>query len=58
MFTLHPEFVTRERNKKFVVLPYEEFTALQELIRKYEAESEFTVQPSLIFDNVERDLGL
>jgi len=31
MIMLHPEFLKKEGRKEFVVLPYEEFVALQEL---------------------------
>lgn len=29
---LHPEFLTKNGKKEFVVLPYEEFEALQEIL--------------------------
>ena len=32
MIELHPEFLTKNGKKEFAVLPYEEFTALQELL--------------------------
>ena len=32
MITLHPEFLTKNGKREFVVLPYEEFSALQEAL--------------------------
>ena len=32
MITLHPRFLTRNGKREFVVLPYEEFSALQEAL--------------------------
>ena len=36
MIKLHPEILKKNGKKEFVVLPYEEFTALQELLDDYE----------------------
>lgn len=36
MIQLHPEFITRNGNKEFAVLPYEEFTKIQELLEDLE----------------------
>ena len=32
MITLHPEFLSKDGKREFVVLPYEEFVALQQLL--------------------------
>lgn len=31
MIQLHPEFITKNGNKEFAVLPYEEFVKIQDL---------------------------
>ena len=36
MITLHPEFLTKEGKKEFVVLTYEEFVVLQEFLEDAE----------------------
>ena len=36
MIALHPEFLSKEGKKEFVVLPYEEFLALQEMLEDAE----------------------
>jgi len=36
MIMLHTEFITKNGNKEFAVLPYEEYLALQELLEDYE----------------------
>jgi len=33
---LHPQVIEKEGKKEFVVLPYEEFIALEEAVRDYE----------------------
>jgi hypothetical protein len=33
---LHPSFIEKDGKREFVVLPYEEFTALQELLEDVE----------------------
>lgn len=42
--TPHPEFLSKEGKKEFVVLPYEEFLAIQELIEDAEESSIFARQ--------------
>ena len=32
MITLHPEFLTKNGKREFVILPYEEFSSLQEAL--------------------------
>ncbi len=36
MIKLHPEFITKNGNKEFAVLPYEEFLKIQELLEDLE----------------------
>jgi hypothetical protein len=36
MIELHPEFLTKDGQKQFAVLPYEEFVKIQELLEDLE----------------------
>jgi hypothetical protein len=36
MIQLHPEFLTKNGNREFAVLPYEEFIKIQELLEDLE----------------------
>ncbi|MBD2449068.1 type II toxin-antitoxin system Phd/YefM family antitoxin [Nostoc sp. FACHB-152] len=36
MIELHPEFLTKDGQKQFAVLPYEEFLQIQELLENLE----------------------
>ena len=36
MIELHPDYITKEGKREFVVLSYEEFSMIQELLRDYE----------------------
>jgi PHD/YefM family antitoxin component YafN of YafNO toxin-antitoxin module len=36
MITLHPQFIEKNGKKEFVVLPFDEYCALTELIADYE----------------------
>lgn len=65
MITLHPEFLKKEGRNEFVVLPYEEFVALQELLEDAEdvldlrtAKQEEKDKPSVSIENVKKELGL
>lgn len=65
MITLHPEFLKKEGRNEFVVLPYEEFVALQELLEDAEdvldlrtAKQEEKDKPSASIENVKKELGL
>ncbi len=65
MITLHPEFLKKEGRNEFVVLPYEEFVALQELLEDAEdvldlrtAKQEEKAKPSVTIENVKKELGL
>lgn len=61
---LHPEFV-RKNGKRVVVLPYEEFIALQEILSDYEdlidlrtAKDEEHDASSIPLSDVQREFGL
>ncbi|MEM8642834.1 MAG: type II toxin-antitoxin system Phd/YefM family antitoxin [Cyanobacteria bacterium P01_G01_bin.54] len=65
MIQLHPQFLPQNGKTEFVVLPYEEFLALQELLEDLEdwedfqaAKAEDTGEPSLSLEEVKRELGL
>ena len=65
MITLHPEFLSKEGKKEFVVLPYEEFMALQELLEDAEdvldlraAKQEEKDKPSISIEDVKKELGM
>lgn len=36
MFELHPEFLSKNGQKEFAVLPYEEFLKIQEILEDWE----------------------
>ena len=36
MIEIHPNYITKEGKREFVILTYEEFTMIQELLRDYE----------------------
>jgi hypothetical protein len=63
--TLHPEILSKNGKKEFVVLPYEEFLALQELLDDVEdllelraAKQESDGEPSLSLTDAKKELGL
>jgi len=65
MIPLHPEFITKNGKKEFVVIPYKEFAALQELIADMEdlmdlraAKKEDANQYSVPLVEVKKMLGL
>ncbi len=65
MIELHPEFLTKNGKKEFAVLPYEEFTALQELLADAEdlrdlrsAKRDERDAPSLSLALVKNELSL
>lgn len=65
MTTLHPQFLTKNGTNEFVVLPYEEFIALQERLADLEdlldlrtAKREATDQPSVSLADLKEELGL
>lgn len=58
---LHPEFLSKNGKKEFVILPYEEFVALQEQLANTEdvldlrsAKKEETDQPGIGLDEVKK----
>ena len=65
MISLHPEILMKNGKKEFVVLPYEEFVALQELLADLEdlrdlrtAKDEAADEPSLTMKEVKAELKL
>ena len=63
--TLHPEILSKNGKKEFVVLPYEEFLALQELLDDVEdllelraAKREDSGEPLLSLADAKKELGL
>ncbi|HEY0083777.1 MAG TPA: hypothetical protein VGB61_13370 [Pyrinomonadaceae bacterium] len=63
--TLHPEILSKNGKKEFVVLPYEEFLALQELLEDVEdllelraAKQESEGEPTLSLTDAKKELGL
>ncbi len=65
MIQLHPEFLTKNGNKEFAVLPYEEFIKIQELLEDLEdlrdlriAKEEDQNNPSISLDEVKQMLSL
>ena len=65
MIELHPEILKKNGKNEFVVLPYEEFQALQELLADAEdvlelrrAKAEEADAPTVSLDQARRELGL
>ena len=65
MIDLHPEILTKNGKREFVVLPYEEFVALQELLADAEdlrelraAKAEEATAPAVPLAEVKRRLGM
>ena len=65
MIELHPEILKKNGKNAFVVLPYEEYEALQELLADYqdlldlrEAKSKESHKPSVPLSEVKDQLGL
>jgi len=65
MIELHPEILRKNGKNEFVVLPYEEFEALRELLEEAEdllelrrAKAEDADAPALSVQDVRRELGL
>ncbi|MGB3203472.1 MAG: type II toxin-antitoxin system Phd/YefM family antitoxin [Crinalium sp.] len=59
MIELHPEFITKNGQKEFAVLPYEEFLEIKELLEDLEdlkdlreAKQEEKNSPSVSLNNV------
>lgn len=65
MVTLHPNILEQEGIKRFVILPYSEFIALQEELQDFydlkelrEAKEEEEDAPTLDFEEAKKMLGL
>ncbi len=65
MIELHPEILSKNGKREFVVLPYEEFEALHEELEQLEdlralraAKSEDTPAPSLTLAETKRRYGV
>ena len=65
MIELHPEILKKDGKDEFVVLPYEEFTALRGLLHDYEdlldlrtAKKEQENEPSVPLQDVKKEFGL
>ena len=65
MIELHPEIIVKDGKKQFVVLPYEEFTAIQEALADADDLSALRIAkrderdaPTVPLEQVVDDLGL
>ena len=65
MIDLHPEFLTKNGQKEFAVIPYEEFLKLQELLEDLEdledlreSKEEFKDEPNISFEEVKKMFDL
>lgn len=65
MIELHPSFLNKNGKNEFVVLPYEEFLAIQELLADLEdlqdlrnAKKQEENEPSVSLDEVKQILGM
>ena len=65
MIKLHPEILKRDGKEQFVVLPYEEFLAIQELLEDMEdlrlieeAKANDSGEPGIPLDEVRKKLNL
>ena len=65
MIELHPQIVTRDGEKQFVILPYEEFAAIQEALADADdlnalriAKREDSESPTVPLEEVISDLGV
>jgi hypothetical protein len=65
MIELHPEILSKNGKKEFVVLPYEEFVQLQSLLADAEdlmalrtAKVEEAAAPAISLEQAKRELGL
>lgn len=65
MIELHPEILERDGKKQFVVLPYEEFEALQQLVGDLEDLRDLRVAkhdegslPTISLEQVKTELGI
>jgi hypothetical protein len=65
MIELHPEFITKNGNKEFAVLPYEEFVKIQDLLEDLQdlqdlrtAKKEEKNSPSIPLSEVKKMLKI
>jgi hypothetical protein len=65
MIELHPEIVEKDGKKKFVILPYEEFTAIQQALADAEdlaelrdAKKKEADAPTVPLDQAIEEVGL
>ena len=65
MAAIHPTILTRDGQKAFVVLPYEEFLMLEEELQQFEAlkqlrqaKGEEADAPTMSLDAAKKELGL
>ena len=65
MLELHPEILKKDGQSEFVVLPYDEFVKLQELLEDYEdlldlraAKQDDNGGPSIPLADVKREFGV
>lgn len=64
MIELHPEILKKNGKSEFVVLPFDEYTALQELLSDYQdlielrtAKQEEGAEPAVSLEVVKSELG-
>jgi len=65
MITLHPEYLIKDGKKEFVILSYEEFLKIEEMISDYEDLTDLRVAkakeenaPSISLEQAKLKLGL
>jgi PHD/YefM family antitoxin component YafN of YafNO toxin-antitoxin module len=65
MLTIHPNILECDGKKAFVVLPYEEFVAIEEELQEFEdlkelraAKAEEASQPGVSLCDAKKELGL
>jgi PHD/YefM family antitoxin component YafN of YafNO toxin-antitoxin module len=65
MLTIHPNILERDGKKAFVILSYEEFILIEEELDEYEdlkelraAKAKEVGEPTTLFKNAKRELGL
>lgn len=65
MIELHPEILIKNGKKEFVILPYEEFVELQELLEGYQdlielrkAKEAEGNEPTMSLEEVKRELDM
>lgn len=65
MINLHPEYISKKGKKEFVILPYEEYTLLQEYLEQVEdllelrkVKEKEKKKKSISFDRVKSELNL